>query len=63
MKRIYHLTIVYDSEKEEIEYLMESVDEECESQLTLIGMSDTEDYFEDEELLKMIDACCEPGEA
>ena len=71
MKKIYHLTIVYDQETEEVEYLMESVEEESPHALTLLGIADCEDYFdemmEDEELMKMIDACCEgtvePGEA
>lgn len=63
MKKIYHLTIVYDQETEEVEYLMESVEEDCPSALTFLGIADCEDYFEDEELMKMIDLCCEPGEA
>ena len=50
---------------------MESVEEDNPAALTLLGIADCEDYFEemleDEELMKMIDACCEgtvePGEA
>ena len=71
MKKIYHLTIVYDPDTEEVEYLMETIDENDPTSLTFLGIADCEEYFEemmeDEELMKMIDACCEgsvePGEA
>ena len=50
---------------------METIDENDPTSLTFLGIADCEEYFEemmeDEELMKMIDACCEgsvePGEA
>ena len=54
-KRIYHLTIEFDAETEEIEYILETVDEVDEDhvQLTQIGVIDLEEYF-DKETLKEI---------
>ena len=63
-KRVYHLTIEYDHETEEIEYVMETVDyvDDCHVQLTQIGTVDLEEYF-DKETLKEILQCYEVGEA
>ena len=63
-KRIYHLTIEYDKETEEIEYILETVDEVDEDhiQLTQIGVIDLEEYF-DKETLKEILSNYEVGEA
>ena len=63
-KRVYHLTIEYDPETEEIEYVMETVDyaDDCNVQLTYIGTVDLEKYF-DKETLKQILQCYEVGEA
>ena len=63
-KRIYHLTIEYDSDTEEIEYILETVDEVDEGhvQLTQIGTIDLEEYF-DKETLKEILQNYEIGEA
>ena len=63
-KRVYHLTIEYDAETEEIEYVLETVDHVGDShvQLTQIGSVDLEKYF-DKETLKEILQCYEVGEA
>ena len=63
-KRIYHLTIEYDHNTEEIEYILETVDhidDGCVN-LTQIGTVDLEKYF-DKETLKEILQCYEVGEA
>ena len=63
-KRVYHLTIEYDQETEEIEYILETVDEVDEDhvQLTQIGVVDLEEYF-DKETLKEILSNYEMAEA
>ena len=63
-KRIYHLTIEFDPETEEVEYMMETVDEIGNGyvELTQIGTVDLEEYF-DKETLKQILQCYEVGEA
>ena len=55
-KRIYHLTIEYDAETEEIEYILETVDEVDEDhvQLTQIGSIDLEEYFDKETLREIL---------
>ena len=60
-KRIYHLTIEYDHETEEIEYIMESVDEDS-LDIQVIGEVNLAEYF-DEAVLKLIGECYEVGEA
>jgi len=63
-KKIYHLTIEFDPETEEVEYMMETVDEVDVGyvQLTQIGTVDLEKYF-DKETLREILMCYEVGEA
>ena len=63
-KRVYHLTIEFDRETKEIEYILETVDEVDEShvKLTQIGVMDLEEYF-DKETLKEILLNYEVGEA
>ena len=63
-KRVYHLTIEYDAETEDIEYVLETVDEVDEGhiQLVQIGTVDLEKYF-DKDTLKEILQCYEVGEA
>jgi len=63
-KRVYHLTIEYDAETEEIEYVMETVNQVDDGhvQLVQIGTVDLEKYF-DKETLKQILQCYEVGEA
>jgi hypothetical protein len=63
-KRIYHLTIEYDADTEEIEYILETVDhvDDGHVQLIQIGTVDLEKYF-DKETLKEILQCYEVGEA
>ena len=63
-KRVYHLTIEFDPETEEVEYLMETVEEVDEGhvRLTRIGTVDLEEYF-DKDTLKEILLCYEAGEA
>ena len=69
-KRVYHLTIAYDPETEEIEYLMETINEESDSEVLLLGSADFSDYFKDnqeidEDLQEILESFCngEPGEA
>jgi hypothetical protein len=63
-KRVYHLTIEYDPDTEEIEYIMETVEhvDSDHVQLIQIGTVDLEKYF-DKETLKEILQCYEVGEA
>ena len=63
-KRVYHLTIEFDPETEDIEYILETIDEidEDHVQLTQIGTINLEEYF-DEETLKEILQNYEMGEA
>ena len=63
-KRIYHLTIEYDKETEEVEYILETIDEVDDDHVKLIqiGTIDLENYF-DKETLKQILQCYEMGEA
>ena len=63
-KRVYHLTIEFDQETEEIEYILETLDEVDEDhvQLTQIGTIDLEEYF-DKETLREILQNYEMGEA
>ena len=63
-KRVYHLTIEYDPDTEEIEYIMETVEhvDSDHVQLVQIGTVDLEKYF-DKETLKEILQCYEVGEA
>ena len=55
-KRIYHLTIEFDADTEEIEYILETVDEVDEDhvQLTQIGAIDLEEYFDKETLREIL---------
>ena len=55
-KRIYHLTIEYDADTEEIEYILETVDEVDQDhvQLTQIGSIDLEEYFDKETLREIL---------
>tara|TARA_Y100000310_G_scaffold143805_1_gene143142 strand:+ start:390 stop:608 length:219 start_codon:yes stop_codon:yes gene_type:complete len=69
-KRVYHLTIAYDPETEEVEYLMETINEESDSEVLLLGTSDFSDYFigdqdTDEEIKMILESFdnVEPGEA
>ena len=63
-KRVYHLTIEYDADTEEVEYILETVDhiDDEHIQLIQIGTVDLEKYF-DKETLKEILQCYEVGEA
>jgi hypothetical protein len=63
-KRVYHLTIEFDSETEEVEYIVETVEKVDDGmvELTQIGRVDLEDHF-DEEDIKMILEAYEIGEA
>ena len=59
--KIYHLTIAYNEKTEEIEYILESVDEDS-LEIHVIGEVNLADYF-DEAVLKLIGECYEVGEA
>ena len=63
-KRIYHLTIEYDADTEEVEYLVETVEqlENDEIRLIEIGSVDISKYFS-KEVLKELALCYEMGEA
>ena len=63
-KRIYHLTIEYDNETEEVEYIVETVDqlEDDDIRLVEIGTVDISKYFS-KEVLKELALCYEMGEA
>ncbi len=63
-KRIYHLTIEYDAETEDVEYLVETVEEleDDEIRLIEIGSVDISKYFS-KEVLKELALCYEMGEA
>ena len=63
-KRVYHLTIEFDPETEEIEYILETLDEIYEDNIkfTQIGSLDLEEYF-DKDTLKEILQCYEVGES
>jgi len=63
-KRIYHLTIEYDAETEDVEYLVETVEEleDDEIRLVEIGSVDISKYFS-KEVLKELAQCYEMGEA
>jgi Ca2+-binding EF-hand superfamily protein len=63
-KRIYHLTIEFDPDTEEVEYILETIDEVGEDyiQLVQIGSIDLEKYF-DKETLREILQNYEVGEA
>jgi len=65
-KRIYHLSIEFDSETEEVEYILETLDEVEDEKtklktVTKINSINLSDHF-DEETLKQIAECCEIGE-
>ena len=69
-KRIYHLTIAYNPETEEIEYIMESIDNASDDEVMLLGTTDLAEYFSnsqdtDEEIEQILEAFSngEPGEA
>jgi len=63
-KRIYHLTIEYDNDTDEVEYLVETVEEleDDEIRLVEIGSVDISKYFS-KEVLKELALCYEMGEA
>tara|TARA_R110002110_G_C12978760_1_gene673397 strand:- start:301 stop:498 length:198 start_codon:yes stop_codon:yes gene_type:complete len=63
-KRIYHLTIEYDNDTDEVEYLVETVEqlEDDEVRLVEIGSVDISKYFS-KEVLKELALCYEMGEA
>ena len=63
-KRIYHLTIEYDNDTDEVEYLVETVEqlEDDEVRLVEIGSVDISKYFS-KEVLKELAQCYEMGEA
>ena len=64
-KRVYHLTIEFDPETEEIEYIIETV-EAVDADfigLTQIGSIDIESLDFDKETLREILQCYEMGEA
>ena len=63
-KLIYHLTIEYDNDTDEVEYLVETVEqlEDDEVRLIEIGSVDISKYFS-KEVLKEFALCYEMGEA
>ena len=63
-KRIYHLTIEYDNETEEIDYIVETVEQvDGETvQLNQLGHHELTDYFDEEDVKAILEAY-EIGEA
>ena len=63
-KRIYHLTIEYDADTEEVEYLVETVEQLEDDELRLVEICsvDISKYFS-KEVLKELAQCYEMGEA
>ena len=63
-KRLYHLTIEFDSDTEEIEYIVESVEQVDEDhiKLTKISRLDLQKYFDEEDIVEILDSY-EVGEA
>ena len=62
--RLYHLTIEFDSDTEEIEYIVESVEQVDEDhiKLTKISRLDLQKYFDEEDIVEILDSY-EVGEA
>jgi hypothetical protein len=63
-KRIYHLTIEYDADTDEVEYLVETVEQLEDDELRLVEICsvDISKYFS-KEVLKELAQCYEMGEA
>ena len=63
-KRLYHLTIEFDSDTEEIEYIVESVEQVDDDhiKLTKISRLDLQKYFDEEDIVEILDSY-EVGEA
>ena len=60
--KVYTLTIEYNEEKEEIEYICEELNDKTEHIIIERGTIDIADYF-DEEGLDLISGCYIIGEA
>ena len=60
--RIYTLTIVYNKETEEIEYISEEIEGDEKEMLLERGVVDMGDYF-DEDDMQLITSCNIIGEA
>ena len=52
-KKIYHLTIEYDSDKDEIEYICEEIQEESNGEVIQFMELNMEDYF-DEDVMELL---------
>ena len=61
-KKIYTLTIAYNDETEEIEYICEEIEDDEPTVVVERGTIDVDDYF-DEEGLELISGCYIVGEA
>ena len=61
-KRVYHLTIEFDSETEEVEYIVETVEKVDDGivELTQIGRVDLEDHFDEEDIKLILEASGSP---
>tara|TARA_R100001530_G_scaffold9010_1_gene9212 strand:- start:217 stop:402 length:186 start_codon:yes stop_codon:yes gene_type:complete len=60
--KIYTLTIAYNEDKEEIEYICEEIEDDEPTVVVERGTIDVDDYF-DEEGLELISGCYIVGEA
>tara|TARA_Y100000310_G_scaffold282836_1_gene304380 strand:- start:268 stop:453 length:186 start_codon:yes stop_codon:yes gene_type:complete len=60
--KVYTLTIVYNEDKEEIEYICEEVTDDSDNMIMEYGTMVLNDYF-DEEGLELISGCYIIGEA
>lgn len=52
-KKVYHLTIEYDSDKDEIEYICEEVQEESSGDVIQFMELNMNDYF-DEDVMELL---------
>ena len=60
--KVYTLTIVYNEDKEEVEYICEEVKDDSDNMIMEYGTMVLNDYF-DEEGLELIAGCYIMGEA
>ena len=59
--KTYNLTIVYDDETDEVEYIQEELTGE-EVMITTVGSIDIAEYFTDD-IIELLDECTEVGES
>lgn len=60
MKKVYHLTIVYDTQTDEVEYIEETLDNE---ERDFLGNMAEEEGLDKQEIVDIIYGLVEPAEA